>query len=104
MFVFLKVPRCKVPGVDGKFVAEITPPAETALETLKESGTDIGATGDVEKAPLVDSTLSATFTGLKDVEYKLTVWTVINGMKVVSQDLHTTSVRINKIYPSFGDS
>ena len=104
MFVFLKVPRCKVPGVNGKFVAEITPPAETALETLKESGTDIGATGDIEMAPLVDSTLSATFTGLKDVEYKLTVWTVINGMKIVSMDLDTTSVRLNRIYPRFGDS
>jgi len=75
----------KTPGVHLVYVAEICPPADTAVEAFEFIPEKLThKTGDMEMMNLKDVHVQpATFTGLKeDVEYTIKVSTVVNGMTI----------------------
>jgi len=76
-------------GVHLMYVAEIVPPAETAVVAFEGSFVPdtesevAGSNGDVEMAPLRGSIQRASFTGLKkDGRYTVKVRTVVNGKTI----------------------
>jgi len=82
----------KISGVHLMYVAEIVPPANTAVEAFEskfvpEEG-DIA--GDIEMAPLRGFIQRACFQGLKeDVKYRMKISTVVNSKTIcqVSEDI-----------------
>ena len=78
-------------GVHLLYIAEIVPPAETAVEAFEstfipesQSQTEKSANGiDIEMDMLKGHIQLATFTGLKkDVNYTIKVRTVVNGKTI----------------------
>ena len=81
------------------YVAEICPPAKTAVEAFEskyipeaecEAGEKEHCVGDIEMAPLRGFIQRASFTQLKkDVDYVVKVRTVVNGKTIcqVSEDI-----------------
>ena len=86
-------------GVHLMYVAEIVPPAKTAVEAFEskyipenecEVGEKENCAEDIEMAPLKGFIQRACFTGLKkDVNYCVKVRTVVNGKTIcqVSEDI-----------------
>ena len=82
------------------YVAEIVPPAETAVEAFEsryipetesqENEKQQNGKGDIEMAPLKGLVQRASFTGLKkNTKYTVKVRTVVNGKTIcqVSQEI-----------------
>ena len=83
------------------YVAEICPPAKTAVEAFESKyipdsaeceagGEKTNCAGDIELAPLKGFIQRASFTGLKkDIKYTVKVRTVVNGKTIcsVSEDI-----------------
>lgn len=85
---------CDISGVHLMYVAEIVPPALTAVEAFESQYVpeieQSGSKEDIEMAPLSGFIQRACFQGLKkDVRYKLRVSTVVNGKTIcqVSEDI-----------------
>jgi len=89
----------EIHGVHLMYVAEICPPAKTAVEAFEskyipdsecETGEKNNCGDDIEMAPLKGFIQRASFTGLKkDVKYTVKVRTVVNGKTIcsVSEDI-----------------
>ena len=89
----------EIHGVHLMYVAEICPPAKTAVEAFEskyipdsecEAGEKNNCEGDIEMAPLKGFIQRASFTGLKkDIKYTVKVRTVVNGKTIcsVSEDI-----------------
>ena len=82
------------------YVAEIVPPAETAVEAFEsryipetenqDNEKQQNGKGDIEMAPLKGFVQRASFTGLKkDTKYTVKVRTVVNGKTIcqVSEEI-----------------
>ena len=76
-------------GVHLMYVAEIVPPAETAVVAFEggfvpdSEETNGGASGDIEMSPLRGSIQRASFRGLKsEGTYTVKVRTVVNGKTI----------------------
>ena len=95
-----KLPSYVTEKVTVKFVAEISSPGQTILETFMSCSPDPDGlkNGDIETGLLGDSLLAVTFDGLKNVDCNVVkIWTVVDGKRITGV---TQTVEEQKgIYP-----